>query len=396
MLNFLYIFYSYSGALTFNELLKLPSETEVAEIKPLQSTIDPDTTCNIQFTSGTTGTPKAACLSHFGIVNNSYFISKRFEYSSEARSSLFQMPFFHVFGVVIVVSGSLHHGASIILPGPNFNAGETIKALKAEKCSHIHGSPTMFVDLTRKIREDKFTVENLKIAVTGGAPCSPALFEEMKSTLRLQNVKTVFGQTEGTAVAFETLPGDSDENVLHTVGHLQEHLEAKVIDTAGNCVPFGTPGELCIRGYSTMLGYWNDEQKTREILDKGKWMNTGDKFVLNENGYGKIVGRIKDMIIRGGENIAPKEVEDFLNTHPDILETHVIGVPDERMGEEVCAFVRLVADKLLPYDEMKAFCKGRMAHFKIPKFFRIVENFPKTSSGKVQKFKLREMFSVEK
>lgn len=198
--------------------------------------------------------------------------------------------------------------------------------------------------------------------------------------------------TEVSAVAFQSLPNDSREKILETVGHLQNHLEAKIIDERGNIVPFGTPGELCIRGYSTMLGYWEDERRTKETLDAAKWIRTGDKFILSEDGYGKIVGRIKELIIRGGENIAPKEIEDFMNTHPDILETHVVGIPDERLGEVICAFIRLADGKTLTQKELAAFCKGKIAHFKVPKYLRVCEAFPKTTSGKVQKFKLREQF----
>jgi medium-chain acyl-CoA ligase, mitochondrial len=228
--------------------------------------------------------------------------------------------------------------------------------------------------------------------VTGGSPCSPQLFKDIKEKLGAKKVKTVFGMTETTAVIFQGLLNETDEQVLTTVGHIQDGIEAKVIDNLGNTVPFGTAGELCVRGYVTMLGYWDDMAKTQETIGNDRWLKTGDQFILREDGYGQIVGRLKDVIIRGGENLFPKEIEDFLNTHPDILESHCIGIPDERMGEEVCAFVRLQPSTMLDQAGLKEFGKGKIAHFKIPKYLRIIEEFPKTVSGKIQKFKLREIF----
>lgn len=254
----------------------------------------------------------------------------------------------------------------------------------------------MYVDLVRTVRENGIKLPPVDLAVTGGAACSPQLFVDIQEALGVRQVKTVFGMTEASAVLFQSLFNESKENVLETVGHLTDHYEAKVVDKDGITVPFGTSGELWVRGYGTMLGYWGDAQKTKETIDVDKWLKTGDQFQLREDGYGKIVGRIKEMVIRGGENIYPKELEDFLNTHPKILETHCVGVPDERMGEELCAYVRLQDPTMsLDHAEMKEFCKGKIAHFKIPRYLRVVDSFPKTVSGKIQKFKLAELFKTE-
>lgn len=254
----------------------------------------------------------------------------------------------------------------------------------------------MYVDLVRAVREKGIKLPPVDLAVTGGAACSPRLFVDIQEALGVRQVKTVFGMTEASAVLFQSLFNESTENVLETVGHLTDHYEAKVVDKDGITVPFGTSGELWVRGYGTMLGYWGDEQKTKDTIDVDKWLKTGDQFQLREDGYGKIVGCIKEMVIRGGENIYPKELEDFLNTHPKILETHCVGVPDERMGEELCAYVRLQDPTMsLGHAEMKEFCKGKIAHFKIPRYLRVVDSFPKTVSGKIQKFKLVELFKTE-
>lgn len=251
----------------------------------------------------------------------------------------------------------------------------------------------MYVDLVSEVRKSDIKLPPIKLAVTGGAPCSPQLFTDIQGTLGVDQVKTIYGLTETTAVCFHSLREESQENILTTVGHLGDHWEAKVVDGNGELVPHGTPGELCIRGYGTMLGYWQDERKTKETIGADKWLKTGDQFVLRENGYGKIVGRIKEVVIRGGENIYPKEIEDFLSTHPNVLEVHCVGVPDERMGEEVCAFVRLNdGGKMLDQTGVKEFCTGKLAHFKIPKYLEIVKEFPKTTSGKIQKFKLVESY----
>lgn len=314
----------FGGTFNFNELLEQSSESDINSIEKIQSEIQPDSCAGIQFTSGTTGHPKAAKLSHFNYVNNSYHIGVRNELNVKYHRTCIQVPFFHAFGIVIAILPGIHHGSTLVVPSPTFNTEASLKSIVNEKCSLIYGTPTMYVDLINKQKELKVNLETAEIGVTGGAPCSPFLFSSIKKNLGLKRVKTVFGLTETTAVIFQSLPIDeSDELVLETVGHIQEDIEAKLIDENGRVVPMGSPGELCIRCYSNMLGYWDDENKTNEVIGDDKWLKTGDQFVFLENNYGKIVGRIKDMIIRGGENLFPKEIEDFLNTHPDILEAHV-------------------------------------------------------------------------
>ncbi|XP_055908985.1 medium-chain acyl-CoA ligase ACSF2, mitochondrial-like [Eupeodes corollae] len=380
------------GAYRFDDILNMgDNSNSLRELSVLQPFISADSPCNIQFTSGSTGKPKAAMLSHLNIVNNGILIGNRAEI--EGQKICVQVPLFHAFGVSISISAGMGSGATLVLPGPGFKPEDSLKAIAKEQCTVVYGTPTMYVDLIRKQRESPLPIESVKMAVTGGAPCSPQLFSDMKKVLGVEKIKSVYGLTETTSVVFQTMPNDSDERIFNSVGHLLEHTEAKVIDEAGNIVAFGEPGELCLRGHSIMLEYFRDEIKTKETLGSDKWLKTGDQFVLQEDGYGQIVGRLKEMIIRGGENIFPKEVEDALNTHPHIIESYVIGVEDERMGEELCAFVRLSDDvKDLKQTEIKAYLTGKIAHFKIPRYVQVVKDFPKTTSGKIQKFKLSEMF----
>jgi len=303
---------------------------------------------------------------------------------------------FHAYGTIIAIMAGLCHGSTLVLPGASYNADESIECVKEQKCSYIYGTPTMYVDVVAKLKQKREHLESLRLAVIGGSPCTPKLLRDMIEYLGIEKVKSVFGMTETTAVTFQSVHDEDTDRVLNYVGHVQDHIEAKVVDASGNIVPFGMPGELCVRGYLTMLGYYNDEQKTKEIIGADKWLKTGDQFILHEDGYGQIVGRLKEMIIRGGENIFPKEIEDFLNNHPSITETHVVGIPDERMGEEVAAFVRLNPEIVsISLEEIKQFCSGKIAHFKIPRYVITVQEFPKTTSGKIQKFKLVKMFEEQ-
>ncbi|XP_058818356.1 medium-chain acyl-CoA ligase ACSF2, mitochondrial isoform X1 [Topomyia yanbarensis] len=384
------------GTISFEDLFKLSSDRDTSQIESLQAKISPDSGVNLQFTSGTTGQPKAALMSHYGFVNNGIHIARRNEFNQKPHRICLQVPLFHAYAMVIGVVAAMTYGTTLVVGGAGYKPQESLEAIKKEKCTTIYGTPTMYVDLINKVQETGFELPPVDLAVTGGATCSPKLFMDIMEILGVRKVKTVFGMTEASAVLFQSLYDDSKENVLETVGHMTDHYEAKVVDRDGNTVPFGIPGELWVRGYGTMLGYWGDAQRTKETVDSDKWLRTGDQFILREDGYGKIVGRIKEVIIRGGENIFPREIEDFLNTHPKILETHCVGVPDDRMGEEVCAFVRLKnSSQSLDLSELKEFCKGCLAHFKVPKYLRVVEQYPKTTSGKVQKFKLVEMFINE-
>ncbi|XP_066247827.1 medium-chain acyl-CoA ligase ACSF2, mitochondrial-like [Euwallacea similis] len=375
------------GAFQYNEIASLASQSEINKIQEYQQFIDPDQVCHMQFTSGTTGIPKAPVQSHFQRVNNSYFVGKRNELDIKHHVICVQVPFFHVFGTVATIGGSLNFGTTLVLPASSFNPDKSLDAIRDEKCSIIYGTPTMYVDV---INRQKMRNENInpEIAVSGGAPCSPHLFHQMKRVLKLKKVKSIYGLSETTCVIFQSMSDDDEYHSTATVGHIGDHLEAKVVDAEGKIVPKGTPGELLIRGYLTTLGYYNNEEKTKELMGPDGWLHTGDQFVLEDNGYGKIVGRLKDVIIRGGENIFPKEIEDILNTHPNILESQVVGVPHERLGEEVCAVLRVKDKHSMNLHDIVSYCKGKIAQFKIPSRLEIVDMFPKTASGKVQKFKI--------
>ncbi|CAG9815402.1 unnamed protein product, partial [Phaedon cochleariae] len=378
------------GSFNYNEVLNMPGEAEIEMVKKNQQKIGFDNPFNIQLTSGTTGSPKAAVISHFSTVNNGYFAGKRNELHKKHHTICLQNPLFHAYGTIIALSASLNHGSTLVLPSDGFDPEKSLDALREEDCTIIYGTPTMYVDLIN-IQKRRKEALNVEIALTGGASCSPQLFEDMLQVLKVKKVKSVFGMSETTASSFQSLEDDDKEKSTNTVGYLQEHLEAKVIDREGHIVPIGVPGELCIRGYTTMLGYYKDEEKTKKTIGSDGWLRTGDQFMLREDRYGRILGRYQEMIIRGGENIYPKEIEDFLNTHPDILEAQVIGLPNERLGEEVCACLRTKDGRNFTVQELKGFCKGEIASFKIPTTIHIVEVFPTTATGKIQKNELLQL-----
>ncbi|KAL5279664.1 ACSF2.2 family protein [Megaselia abdita] len=382
---------SYKSAFKFNDVCDIATAENTQKLKKIESNIDPDSPANIQFTSGTTGLPKATLLSHYSMINNGIHMASRFHlYGGERLCGL--LPLFHVFGLIVSKLSALSAGATLIVPSPGFDAESTLKAINNEKCTTIHGAPTMYIGLVEAQKKLNLPINTLKNAVTGGAACSPQFIEDIEQILNTPKVLNGFGISElSGATFFQDLDG-SREDMLETVGHLNDHLEAKVVNRDGKVVPFGTPGELLVRGYSTMMGYFGDKEKTDEVMGTNGWYRTGDQFILREDGYGIVVGRLKEMIIRGGENIFPKEIEDLLNTHPDIIECYVVGVPDKRMGEEACVFLRIAEGKEMDIEKIQEFCKGKIAHFKIPKYCRVVSDFPKTLSGKIQKFKLTEMF----
>ncbi|KAG4077543.1 hypothetical protein HA402_002970 [Bradysia odoriphaga] len=381
------------GTFKFEDICSAPSNKDIIDLNNRLSLIQPDDPCNIQFTSGTTGKPKAAVMSHYGFVNNAIHVANRMELGEKYHKICVQVPLFHAFGIVISLCVAVEHGSTVVLPSPGFNPEQSLRAIVDEKCTLLNGTPTMYVDLIAKQKELNLPITTAEIAVTGGATCSPQLLRNIKSTFGLRSVKTAFGMTELSPVCFISKKEDTEYQVTQTVGFILDHLEAKVTNEQGQIVPFGTPGELCVRGYSTMLEYFDDPQKTKETISNDRWLRTGDQFVLQEDGYGQIIGRYKEMIIRGGENIFPKEIENFLSTHPEILENYAFGVPDERLGEEICVHIRTTEKgKSLTADDIRNFCKGSIAYFKIPKYIKFVDDFPKTTSGKIQKFKLQEQF----
>ncbi|XP_050428074.1 medium-chain acyl-CoA ligase ACSF2, mitochondrial-like [Adelges cooleyi] len=358
--------------------------------------VQPDEGCNIQFTSGTTGKPKAALLNHFGLLNNARYIMKRLgilDDQNTAHKFCCSMPLFHAFGLSAGTLGAMLTKSACILPSANYDLKTTVDVIINNKATLFFGTPTFFVDVSSYFETlpEAQRENDLRLAITGGAPCSPDLMKKFKRLFPRAKLMSVFGMTETSPCTFQNFPHDSEDKLLNTVGFVLDHVEAKVVDSQGHMVPFGTPGELLIRGYVNMTGYYNDPEKTKETIDSSGWLHTGDQFVLYEDGYGNHAGRLKEMIIRGGENIFPKEIEYFLETHPSITQAQVYGIPDDRMGEEICASIILKDGMTVKEEDIKLYAKGKISHFKIPKHIFIEKSFPKTGSGKVQKFKLREM-----
>ncbi|KAG7213940.1 hypothetical protein KM043_003137 [Ampulex compressa] len=378
-----------AGTHRFSDVEGAPTRIEVEAIGAEQDRTDCREGCNLQFTSGTTGKPKATLLSHRSVLNNARQGARRGELKEGTRICL-NVPFFHAFALLMGQVGSIHSGGALVLPARSFDPVKGLKAMAEEKCSAAYGTPTMWINLMDA--QDRLSVPgvDLSIGVTGGATAPPELFRRISEVFRLENVKTIYGLTEVTGIAFQSLPAEERSLREGTVGHLSDHVEAMVVDEAGLAVPFGSPGELWLRGYSTMLGYWGDEENTRAMITEDGWLKTGDRFALRADGYGHIIGRIKDVVIRGGENIFPKEIEDLLMTHPEVLEAHVIGAFDPLYGEEVCACVKPRKGARLTADQLKDHCRGKIAHFKIPRYVLFVDEYPKTGSGKVQKNLLRE------
>ncbi|MCX3063555.1 AMP-binding protein [Streptomyces sp. GXMU-J5] len=350
-----------------------------------------DDPVNIQYTSGTTGFPKGATLSHHNILNNGYWVGETIGYTEQDRVCL-PVPFYHCFGMVMGNLGATSHGACIVIPAPSFEPAATLKAVQDERCTSLYGVPTMFIAELNLPDFAAYDLSSLRTGIMAGSPCPVEVMKRVVAEMHMAEVSICYGMTETSPVSLQTRRDDDLERRTGTVGRVLPHIEVKVVDPAtGVTVPRGEPGELCTRGYSVMLGYWDDPERTAEVVDAGRWMHTGDLAVLREDGYGQIVGRIKDMIIRGGENIYPREIEEFLYGHPRIADVQVVGVPDEKYGEEVlaCVILRDPADTLT-LDELRDYCRDRLAHYKVPSRLRILESFPMTVSGKVRKVELRE------
>jgi fatty-acyl-CoA synthase len=349
-----------------------------------------DDAINIQYTSGTTGFPKGATLSHHNILNNGYFIGEFLKYTEKDRVCI-PVPLYHCFGMVLANMAITTHGACMVFPGESFDPLQTMATVQQERCTSLYGVPTMFIAELEHPEFKSFDFSTLRTGIMAGSPCPVEVMKKVQKDMHMAEVTICYGMTETSPVSTQSRTDDPLEKRVSTVGQVHPHVEVKVIDpTTGRIVPRGTPGELCTRGYSVMLGYWNDPHATREAIDEGRWMHTGDLATLDEQGYVKIVGRIKDMVLRGGENIFPREVEEFLYTMPGVADVQVIGVPDAKYGEELMAWVKLRAGVSLSGDEIRAFCKGKIATYKIPRYYKFVDGFPMTVSGKVQKYKMRE------
>ncbi|XP_046641888.1 medium-chain acyl-CoA ligase ACSF2, mitochondrial-like [Daphnia pulicaria] len=381
-----------NGALRWQDLMDLATSDLVAEIHNLQREIEIDEPANIQFTSGTTGNPKGATLSHKNIVNNAYLVGLRLNYDKMAHKICVPVPLYHCAGCVVGVLTAASHGATCIFPSPVFSAREAVKAVHHERCTALYGTPTMYVDILNLPDLKQYDLKSLSTGIMAGAPCPEEIAKGTVNDLNMKDFAILYGMTECSPTTFMTLPSDSFDLRCSTVGYPCEHVEVKIVDPQTNeIVPVNTPGEICTRGYNTMLGYWNQPDKTREIISEDGWIRSGDLGVLNEDGYGKIVGRIKDMIIRGGENVYPREIEEILHAHPSVQEAQVVGVPDERLGEEICAWIRCKPQTHLDSLELKRFCSEKMAYFKVPRYWMFKDKFPLTVTGKVKKFEIRNI-----
>ena len=344
---------------------------------------------NIQFTSGTTGSPKGATLSHRNILNNAFFVGRAMGLWEGDRLCI-PVPLYHCFGMVMSNLACVVHGATMVFPEAGFDPGAVLRAVEAERCTALQGVPTMFIAELEHPDFDRFDLSSLRAGIMAGAPCPVEVMRRVQGRMGMTDVTIAYGMTETSPVSFQTAIDDPEERRVSSVGRVQPHLEVKIVDAEGAVVPRGQSGELCTRGYSVMLGYWGDEAKTAEVRDADGWMRTGDLATIDADGYCNIVGRIKDMIIRGGENIYPREIEEFLFRHPKVEEVQVVGVPDEKYGEEVCAWIRLRAGEAATADEIVAYCRGQIAHYKVPRYVRFVDAFPMTVTGKIQKFEMRE------
>jgi fatty-acyl-CoA synthase len=383
-----------AGSWRWSDVLELAASIPDETLRRAEEHIDLDDPVSIQYTSGTTGKPKGAVLSHHSLVNNGFFIGERQQLTAADRICV-PVPLFHCFGMVDANLAALTHGAAIVLPSETFDPLASLQTIEAERCTSLYGVPTMFIAELEHPRFDEFNFDSLRTGLTGGAPVPIELMRQITGRLNMPEFTIGYGMTEMSGVSFQSERDDDLEVRCHTVGAMLPHMECKIVDSeTGRIVPRGTPGELCMRGYMVMHGYWNDPEATRAAIDDSGWMHTGDVGILRDDGYAQIVGRIKDMIIRGGENIFPREIEEFLYTHPAVSQVSVIGIPDHKYGEEVCAWISLKEGAAITEDELRDFCKGQIATYKIPRVIRFTREFPMTASGKIQKFRLRELTTI--
>jgi fatty-acyl-CoA synthase len=383
-----------SGMLNFDDLAGRGGNAERARLADLAGTLQFDDPINIQFTSGTTGFPKGATLTHHNIMNNGYFNGHALRLTERDRVCI-PVPLYHCFGMVMGNLMSIAYGATMVYPSEGFDALEVLRAIAAERCTVLYGVPTMFIAELGHADFRTFDLSSLRTGTMAGSPCPIEVMKQVVRDMNMTDVTIAYGMTETSPVSFQSGHADPLEKRVSTVGRVHPHVEVKIVDSEGRIVPVGQPGELLTRGYSVMLGYWNDEEKTAEAIDAAGWMHTGDLATLDADGYCNIVGRIKDMVIRGGENVYPREIEEFLYRHPKVQDVQVIGVPDPKYGEELCAWVRLRPGESANAEEIRAFCQGKIAHYKIPRYVRFVDGFPMTVTGKIQKFKMREAMIAE-
>ncbi|MFO7677613.1 MAG: AMP-binding protein [Thermoplasmatota archaeon] len=383
------------GMYTFIDILN--RETEISEecLEQRMASLDPDDIINIQYTSGTTGFPKGACLTHHNIVNNAYFVGKNLGFSEKDRLCI-PVPFYHCFGMVISNMVCVNYGATMVLPAEIFNALATMKAASQEQCTALHGVPTMFIAQLEHPDFHTFDFSHIRTGIIAGAPCPIEIMNKIRNLMGIEDITICYGLTEASPVTNQTKKDDPVHLRVETVGLPLQHTEIKIINPeTGKVVPAGKPGEICVRGFQLMKQYYNKPKETKKTIDDNGWLHTGDLGTMNDQGYCRITGRLKDMIIRGGENIYPREIEEYLYKHPDIINVSVFGVPDEKYGEEIAVCIQVQKGTIISVEDIQLYCNGKISHQKIPKYIKFVEEFPMTVTGKIQKFKLRELYAEE-
>ncbi|MEK0082944.1 AMP-binding protein [Benzoatithermus flavus] len=383
-----------AGTLPFAEILEAGSGPQRVRLDELSRQLQFDDPINIQFTSGTTGAPKGATLTHHNILNNGFFIGEAQRLSPEDKVCI-PVPLYHCFGMVLGNLACITHGSAMIYPGGGFDPGAVLATVHEERCTALYGVPTMFIAELEHPSFKEVDLSSLRTGIMAGSPCPIEVMRRVINEMNMREVTIAYGMTETSPVSFQSSVDDPIERRVSTVGRIHPHVEVKIVDERGRIVPRGVPGELCTRGYSVMRGYWDDPERTAEAIDAARWMHTGDLATIDEEGYCNIVGRIKDMVIRGGENIYPREIEEFLYTHPKVQDVQCFGVPDRKYGEELCAAIILRAGVEATEEEIRKFCEGKIAHYKIPRYIRFVDSFPTTVTGKVQKFMLRAETAAE-
>jgi len=377
------------GMLNFDDVCNRGSQENYHELSNLKNTLMPDDAINIQFTSGTTGSPKGATLTHCNIINNAYLAAKAMRFD-ETDKLCIPVPLYHCFGMVLGTLLCVTTGSTAVFPGDSFDPKETLKTIDQQGCTGLHGVPTMFITELELPNFSDYNLSSLRTGIMAGASCPEEVMKRVMQDMHMKHILIGYGQTEVSPLNHITLPNDSVVQRIETVGRVVPRIEIKIVDSQGRVVTVGEKGEICTRGYSVMQGYWNDKEKTEETIDKAGWLKSGDIGIMDEEGYLRVVGRTKDMVIRGGENIYPREVEEFLYTHPKIQDVQVFGIPDNTMGEALCAWIKVQNGECLEVSDIKAYCDGKVAHFKVPKYIKFVDNYPMTVTGKVQKFKMKE------
>jgi fatty-acyl-CoA synthase len=383
-----------AGTIAFEDVAQLGGNAERATLQHLAETLQFDDPANVQFTSGTTGTPKGVTLTHHNILNNGYFVGRGIALTEHDRICI-PVPLYHCFGMVMGNLAAVNHGAAMVYPGEGFDPLATLETVAKERCTALYGVPTMFIAMLEHPRFAEFDLTSLRTGIMAGSTCPIELMKRVIGVMNISEITICYGMTETSPVSFQSSIDDPLERRVSTVGRIHPHLEVKIVDLDGHIVPRGQTGELCTRGYSVMLGYWNLPDETATVVDSSGWMHSGDLATIDAEGYCNIVGRIKDMVIRGGENIYPRELEEFLYRHPKIREVQVFGVADPKYGEELCAWIMVHEGEVLTAEEVRKFCEGQIAHQKIPRYVRFVDSFPMTVTGKLQKFRMRRAMEEE-